>query len=265
MQQMHERTGKLFLESESKIKDMSEEMLNLLVMKQEFINNISHEIRTPMHHIGIGAQAIFKDWDKYDNSQRKEFAEVIYKGYQNASQHINNILDLSHLSTNSINLKLENVDFPSLIAELIEEFKELYLDQNNDVEFIYTTEASQTQTTCDREKIKRVVINLIKNAVDYSSGKAIEIKLTNVKVNNGEKEVDGIQFSIKDYGVGIPENELLHIFGPFIQSSYTKKTSGGKGLGLTLCEQIIQLHRGTIWAENNVGEPGATFYFIIPC
>ena len=73
-----------------------------------------------------------------------------------------------------------------------------------------------------------------------------------------------IIFSVKDQGVGIPENELKSIFDKFIQSSRTKTGAGGTGLGLAICNEIIKDHRGEIWAENNL-EGGAIFSFMLPC
>ncbi len=78
-----------------------------------------------------------------------------------------------------------------------------------------------------------------------------------------EGKTEGIQLSISDQGVGIPNDELHAIFGKFTQSSYTKTGAGGTGLGLAICHEIIESHQGKIWAENNPGD-GATFSFVIP-
>jgi two-component system sensor histidine kinase ChiS len=76
--------------------------------------------------------------------------------------------------------------------------------------------------------------------------------------------VQAIHFSLKDQGVGIPDSELHAIFESFTQSTLTKTKAGGTGLGLAICKEIIDLHHGKIWAENNP-EGGATFHFVIPC
>ena len=117
---------------------------------------------------------------------------------------------------------------------------------------------------CDEEKMWQALRHLIKNAISYTPKGMIEITLSNRMLVVNDNSVEGIEFAISDEGIGVPAHEISHIFGPFIQSSYTKKISGGKGLGLSLCERIIQMHKGTIWAQNNIDKPGATFQFIIP-
>ena len=72
------------------------------------------------------------------------------------------------------------------------------------------------------------------------------------------------KFDIVDEGIGVPESEMLHIFGPFVKSSYTKKKTRNAGIGLALTEKIIKIHQGIIGVSNNTEKRGATFSFIIP-
>ena len=259
VQQGYDRIDRLFFNAERKIQDMSSEMKRLMSVKQEFLNNLTHEIRTPMHHISSGAHAIYKDWDKYTDEERKELAYMIYQGYENANQHINNILDFSQLSANKIELHKEQVNLAELSQRVLDEFKGLYL-KNNDLDLVLMNYLRNPLVTCDADKIARVIMNLLKNAVQYSDRAKVVIKIENIK----DKGLDAVKFSVIDNGIGIPEDEISIIFGPFIQSSYTKKISGGKGLGLALCQRVIDAHGGHIWAENNKDSSGATFIFALP-
>jgi Na+/proline symporter/signal transduction histidine kinase len=255
---------KLFEEAEKQISDMSEQMLNLLIMRQEFINNINHEIRTPIHQIGSSVSTIRNDWDKCSEEQQKECAEIIYQGYQRIKEHMNNILDLSDLSTNKIKLTYQYINFQELTEKVLEESKALYLTDNVHLQINLNILADDLIVACDEEKMWQALRHLIKNAISYTPKGMIEITLSNRMLVVNDNNVEGIEFAISDEGIGVPAHEISHIFGPFIQSSYTKKISGGKGLGLSLCERIIQMHKGTIWAQNNIDKPGATFQFIIP-
>jgi signal transduction histidine kinase len=259
-QKSYELQKKLFHQLDDENKDMSKEINNLLIMKQEFLNNLSHEIRTPIHHIGAGAEALHKDWDKYSQEQIKEFAEIIYQGYQNASQYIDNLLDFSNLSANRIELNLEKIDLVSLVKSSIQEFRDLYL-QGAGEQINLSFAQDSLLLICDEKKIRKVVTCLLENATQHGGKSLIEIFIGKTKLSGGK---DGVKFSIRDFGVGIPKSELAAIFGPFVQSTKTKKISGGKGVGLALCERIITLHKGVIWAENNAGQKGATFCFILP-
>jgi signal transduction histidine kinase len=262
-QQNIDKKMRLFSQAEYQMKDMSQQMLDLLIMKQEFVNNLNHEIRTPIHQIGASAYAIKNDWNLSSESQKKEHADIIYDGYKRMLDYMDSLLDLSLLSTNKIQLKYSDINFYDLVQESFAECKNLYLD-NYDLHFNINCEAANVIARCDREKISQVIKHLIKNAIDYTAEGVIEINVTNTDCTNYFKTVPGIKFSVTDEGIGIPENEILYIFGPFIQSSYTKKMSSGRGLGLALSEKIIQMHRGLIWAKNNKSRSGSTFSFIIP-
>jgi signal transduction histidine kinase len=259
-QKFYEVQEKLCAKLDDENKDMSKEINNLLIMKQEFLNNLSHEIRTPIHHIGAGAEALYKDWDKYTPEQIRDFAEIIYKGYKNAAQYIDNLLDFSNLSANRIELNFESIDFVELVKSCVRKFKELYLYDNETQINVFIVQ-EHLPLRCDVKQIEKVIIYLLENALQYGGQSAIEISVNQIDLSKGEK---GVQFSICDFGIGIPKNELAHIFGPFVQSSKTKKPSGGRGFGLAIAQKIVSMHKGKIWAENNVGHSGATFFFIIP-
>jgi K+-sensing histidine kinase KdpD len=239
---------------------MLDALQNFSIMKQELLNNISHEIRTPLHHLGAGIEAIHKDWDKYTHEQLKELSQIAYQGYQNAVKYIDNLLDFSNLSADKINLKLGENNLAKLVESSVNEFKQMYL-QNSSLQIDLSLQEDALLVTCDAEKIKKVIMSLMENAMQYGEKSLIDISLSKSHLQGGK---NAVKFSIRDYGIGIPQNELISIFGAFVQSSHTKKISGGKGIGLALCEKIIVMHGGKIWAENNIGKAGATFSFIIP-
>ncbi len=104
--------------------------------------------------------------------------------------------------------------------------------------------------------------NLLENAMKWTpADKAITVELHEACLPNSS--ITGVQCCIKDQGIRIPENELEFIFEAFTESSNTASPACGIGLGLPLCREIIKLHMGEIWAENNIKE-GTTFNFIIP-
>lgn len=105
--------------------------------------------------------------------------------------------------------------------------------------------------------ITQVISNLLSNAIKFSP------KDGEIVVGLKKDAEENLVFTIKDQGIGIPEGELEEIFDAFIQSSHTKTGAGGTGLGLAICKEIITLHKGKIWAENNINS-GAIFRFSIP-
>jgi signal transduction histidine kinase len=265
LQQDSEKQFKLFTETQEQMKEMSEQIINLLIMKQEFINNINHDIRIPIHNIGSSIYLLRYDWDKLLEEEKRENISIIYQGYKNISSYMNNILDLSDLSNNKMPLTYTKINFLTLTEKIIQSCKDLYLKDPDNIQLIITNHTQNTSVLCDEKKISQVIKHLIKNAIEYTNNGVIEVILSNEIFNSDRgKNLQGLKFSVVDEGIGVPENEVLHIFGPFIKSSYTKKKTRNAGIGLALAEKIIKIHQGIIWVSNNIDKKGATFSFIIP-
>lgn len=241
------------------IRHMSEQLLKHMIIRQEFINNVNHEIRTPIHHVGAYLNDLEENWNTSSSQEKLDSFHGLRQGYERIRGYMDNILDLSKLSNNNVKLKYEIVNFDELINDLIDQFKNLYL-HDKDIQFHFKCDTKDLAIKCDRDKITQVLINLLKNAGEFTPKGTIEITLSNQSIQG----MRGVKCSVIDEGVGIPEEELFEIFGPFIQSSRTKNMSGGKGLGLALCEHIIKMHNGYIRAENNYDKEGSTFFFVIP-
>jgi two-component system sensor histidine kinase ChiS len=140
------------------------------------------------------------------------------------------------------------------VKEVIEECKALYLG-NKQIEIVHLFNG-EVNITADAERIRQVLRNLFFNAIKFTpDGGKIE---SDIMIKDNQ-----VLFSIKDSGVGVPEDELLEIFEAFVQSSKTNTKAGGTGLGLSIAKQIIIAHNGKIWAENNE-DKGSKFSFVIP-
>jgi signal transduction histidine kinase len=121
---------------------------------------------------------------------------------------------------------------------------------------------SDVVVECDKIRIHQVLRNLLMNSIRYS-GESSKISITILICDENQKNY--IKCSVKDEGVGIPEEEKNLIFDPFVGSSVTKEIPGGVGLGLTISKEIIQSHNGRIWVDDiKDGEVGARISFIIP-
>ncbi len=225
-----------------------------LQVKQEFLNNISHEIRTPLQGIlGISSE-LYKRWEKIDEKDKKNYVRIISDSGERLMQLMSNVLDLSKLEESKMSFNFRLCDFRLVIdssikqmAALIESKKKINLE----VDFAKNV---NTKVKCDKVRMQQVINNLINNSYKYSSSGTVRILVQNKQ--------DNLRVSVLDNGIGIPEDELEDIFKPFVESSKTKTKSGGKGLGLALCKEIIEAHKGKIWAENV--EEGSAIHFEIP-
>jgi len=223
--------------------------------KSDFLSNMSHELRTPMHAIlGFSRQGL----ERAEDERLKEFFSDIKTSGNRLLKLVNNLLDLSKLEEKKVVLNYKEADIVQLAEHSIKELDSLIKAKNLKVSV--KSDAGSIDAVVDKDKIIQVIVNLLSNAIKFTEkGKKIDIEIKNTKI--GRK--NAVSVSILDHGVGIPQGELEVVFDKFLQSSKTKTGAGGTGLGLSICREIITLHNGKIWAENNKKE-GSIFTFIIP-
>jgi len=226
--------------------------------KSMFLANMSHEIRTPLNGI-VGFTELLKDSGLKD--EQGEFVEIIEKSSENLLEIINNILDLSKIESNKV--EIENIAFNP-----IEEFESA-------VE-VYSVRAAEKQINLgcyidprlehplkgDPTKIKEVLINLLSNAVKFTSNSgSIDIRVTKLNAQTDGKTM--IKFEVQDSGIGVTSEQKTKIFEAFSQAdtSITRKY-GGTGLGLTISFKFIELMGGKLDLTSVAGE-GTTFFFTI--
>ncbi|MBT4290206.1 MAG: response regulator [Deltaproteobacteria bacterium] len=227
--------------------------------KSEFLSNMSHEIRTPMHQILSFSQLGVSKFDKVNSEKLLHYFLKIGAVGKQLMSLLDNILDLSNLDSGKMAYKFQNVNFKYLINSLIKEFDSVKNKKGVTLEI--SEMMVSTEIVCDEYKIRQVVYNLLSNAIKFTpKGKKIYIS---IKQSQDEAPVPALYIRVSDQGIGIPEAELITVFYKFIQSSKTKTGAGGTGLGLAICKEIIEAHKGKIWAENNP-EGGATFSFMLP-
>jgi len=242
-----------------------EEAENANKEKSRFLSNISHELRTPMHAILGFAETLLRT---NLNEKQARFTENILASSQRLTKLLDGLLDLAKLEAGKMipEFSLNNMD--KLIDDSIQMLQSLIDDKRIEI----SVDCIQSiKAQLDTKLIERVIANLLSNAIKFSAaGGAIEITVSQslTKINSQDK--DALTFTIRDYGVGVPDDELISIFDKFVQSSKTRTKAGGTGLGLPICKEIIDLHHGEIWAsqpETNVEKEertGVCFNFTIP-
>ncbi len=222
--------------------------------KSEFLANMSHELRTPMHGILSFSKFGLDRIGKIDNKKIYQYFFDIKMCGERLLLLLNGLLDLSKLEQKRVEYKFENMSLESIVKAVISEFSGLALDKN--ITITYKNDARDDSVFIDAERIRQVVGNLLFNAIKFSNpGQDVEVRI--------KEEGGGLDCAIVDYGVGIPDDELISIFDPFVQSTITKNGAGGTGLGLSIARNIIQDHQGRIWAEPSLKQ-GAVFHFFLP-
>jgi len=223
--------------------------------KSLFLANMSHEIRTPLNGI-VGFTEILRSTELTE--EQDEFLGIIDKSSENLLSIINNILDLSKIESNKI--EIENIVFDA--AEEFESAVETYsvaaTEKNIDLNFYMDPEIS-SKVKGDPTKIKEILINLLSNAVKFTSyGGEINLEITKIADENGKSR---IKFLVQDNGIGMTKDQQSRIFDAFSQAdvSVTRKY-GGTGLGLTISSQFVELMGGLLELES-AKDHGTSFYF----
>lgn len=256
---MHDMTEQIKAEKELReARDIAETSNKA---KSQFLANMSHELRTPMHSILSFTNLALK---KEENDKIKHFLKNIHTSSVRLTHLLNDLLDLSKLEAGKMQVDFSKQDLTSLICSTVDEIDSLLMEKSITVEI---NKEQIFESMIDQKLLTQVFVNIFSNAIKFSpENSVINIELQKTKSeSNGLKE-DQIKISIKDQGVGIPEDQLDLIFNQFAQSSMTKNKSEGTGLGLPISKRIIELHNGRIWAESPPKDSsiGSVIYVQIP-
>ena len=227
--------------------------------KSGFLAYMSHEFRTPMHAILAYTKMAQEDIRTEDPSKVEKYIENARTAGLRLLDLLNNLLDFAKLEAGKIELQTGTANFLDIIEGCQRELNSLLEEKRLRVSIAATS--NDTGAIVDYARMTQVLVNLFSNAIKFSPvGGRIQVELSDSELPGGRP---ALQCSISDQGVGIPEQELGMIFDRFSQSSTTRKSSGGTGLGLTICRELIGLHSGNIWAANRP-EGGAVFTFTVP-
>ena len=235
--------------------------------KNEFLGKMSHELRTPMHGIISYAQLGISRNQELTPEKNLRFFTNIKDSADRLLLLLNDLLDLQKIESGKMDMHFLPYSIYHIAQQCIIE-QEARLNELN-IQVCLSSDSYKDIIVCDPERINQVISNLLSNAIKYSSsGNTIDINVYLEDIINEQGETEKVNsLSIKDQGIGIPEHELSKIFNPFTQSSNSVKTVKSTGLGLSICKQIIEAHKGKIWAENVTQQTivhGAIFKFYIP-
>lgn len=222
-------------------------------IKTAFIQNISHEIRTPMN--GIVGYANLLDDPNLSNAQRGEYLNTITKSSAQLLNIVNEILDISLIHSKNVKTEEHKTHLNNLLDEVFYSIKPLI---KKNVFFFLRKELADSEcyVLIDDMKIKQILNSLLNNAIKFTEKGDIQFGYTLKK--------DKLEFFVKDTGIGLSDESQKLLFNSFQKGKTDdKKIYLGLGLGLAICKGYLDILKGNIWVESEIGI-GSTFYFNIP-
>ena len=225
-------------------------------MKNDFVSHVSHELKTPLASITAYSEMLCEG-EADDEETKKEFYDVIQNQAQRLNRLIEDILNVSRIESGLIKVDKQPVSLTVLIEEQLQMIKG-YAEEKN-ITVIGQEPIIFGQAYVDKDMMSQVIVNLLSNAVKYTpAGGSVKV----------ETEVDEIaktvRVSVSDTGVGIPEDEIEHVFDKFYRVGANKNQAKGTGLGLNLVRQIVEkVHNGRVFVKSKPGQ-GSTFAFELP-
>lgn len=234
--------------------DAFTEMREIDKLKSQFLANMSHELRTPLNSIIGFSRVIMKGIDGPVTDLQNQDLTAIYNSGQHLLGLINDILDLSKIEAGKMELTFDEVDINKLIKSVMSTVIGLIKDKP--VRLVEDLEEDLPVVKADSMRVRQVLINLFSNASKFTDEGTITVK--------AERQGNYVRIGIKDSGPGISKEDQEKLFKAFSQvdASATRAT-GGSGLGLSICRELVTMHEGVIDVESEIGK-GSTFFFTLP-
>jgi two-component system, chemotaxis family, CheB/CheR fusion protein len=227
---------------------------NAIRLKDQFLAMLSHELRTPISSILVWARMLREN--RCDQSEFAEGLEVIERSAQAQVQLLDDLLDTSRIATGKVRLDRTDTDVREVVQQAVEAV--LPMAKAKGVKIKTDLGKKLPEIDADPDRLRQVVGNLLNNAVKFtSSGGQVEVRLTKVD--------QWIELTVADTGRGIEPDFLPRVFTAFSQADASSTRSfGGLGLGLAISKELVELHGGTIHADSQGLERGATFIVRLP-
>jgi signal transduction histidine kinase len=242
------------LERSAALAEALAEKTRLETLQNAFLSTVSHELQTPVSIIKAYAETLSREDATWPPETVRRVAATIQEECDRLHGLITDLLDLSRIQAGRLAMRIAPVDLARLAREVVD-----LLQQKTGIHQLQALfPADFPKIEGDEEKLRRVLRNLVDNAIKYAPGGGPIIVA-------GEARPDEVRLVVRDEGVGIPPEELGRVFERFYRvDSRLSRSTHGAGLGLSICKAIVEAHGGRIWAESAGPGKGSTFTVALP-
>jgi signal transduction histidine kinase/ligand-binding sensor domain-containing protein/DNA-binding response OmpR family regulator len=255
--QLLERQTIELSEQKDRIEDMARKVHESDLSKLNFFTNISHEFRTPLTLISGPIKKLITSDKDMSFLDRFEIYKMIERNANRLLSLINQLMDFRKIETGQLKLHVTQNSINNNIKTVLEPFE--LVAKQKDISFIHNLN-DEIEGWIDLDKFEKILSNLLSNAFKFTPKNGmVEVNLAKINIEH----TDRIEISIKDNGIGIPENEVNSIFNAFYQVDNPISRSTGTGIGLALTAELVKLHKGEISVKSILNE-GSTFIFNLP-
>jgi len=239
------------------VKDKNAALERVNNLKSQFLATVTHELRTPLHSIISYGALILEGFVEGElTAEQEEYIQFIVHRAEDLSRLVDDMLDLSKIEADRLEVKVEPLALESSLAEAVNQLKPMA--NNKGLYLTLEIDDSLPLVMADSHRIRQVVINLVSNALKFTEKGGVTIRCTLLE------RFDMLHISVSDTGIGISPAALDYIFEAFRQADgSTTRQFGGTGLGLTIARKLIELQGGEVSVESVVGQ-GSTFSFTLP-
>jgi PAS domain S-box-containing protein len=221
-------------------------------MKSRFVSTISHEFRTPLTSILASNELLQRYYHKWTDEKKIDTLKRIEKSVEYMNEMINDVLTLNRADSGRLEFKPAPTDLITLSKNILEEVK---LTAKPSHQFIFEYEGELNNVSLDEKLVRNIIVNLLSNSVKYSpNGGKIKFFII--------KKPENIEIIVEDEGIGISEEDQKKLFQPFIRGTNIENIPG-TGLGLTILQRAVSLHKGKISLTSELGK-GTKFFILLP-
>ena len=249
--QLQDQLATLNHELEERVEQRTEKIKQLLRQKDEFVNQLSHDLKTPLTPLVALLPMVA---ERTEDTESKRMLDLIMDNVDYMKNLTERTMQLAQLNSPEVSLRLERVDLVSEIRTTIESLSSLFKEKGIKVVNNTTT---PLDIEVDRMLIRELIYNLVSNTIKYTNGDGV------VTFDSFLKN-DNVEISIKDTGIGMTIDQQKRMFEEFYKADDSRNDRSSTGLGLAICQRIVEKHEGSIRAESQGIGHGTAVHFTLP-